>query len=413
MIFIYQFCLLLLFLPNILCPGFVPNTLVRVVGGHQAIKNLKVNDLVASFDGLQVVYNQTLHFGYVKRGQGVKIILNSCQITASRNQKFYLPVLDKWVAAQDLTKQDYLLDMYGNHVEILNITYLEKLVDLYDITVAHEHNFFVSEQNILVHNIAFLAAAPAATVIGGKVGAFAMAYGAKIAAACFAGCFIYKTSRDNAKQQLLTQQVKQNQIKQEQLLHAQVNSSSLLSLSTQQNKELIVSQAPSQNLPLVKQEQSQKIEQPEQTIEPLVGPAPAVPIPVVPEKVEIKPAKEIKQPEVNTELGDSTSEVSVPKVLTTEELKAALDKILADAKEGRKTNGKSTQFEKPGGYVEAKEDFDSLHPTDVKDIPDGETGILADGRHVTVRRGSKDGRPTLEIHDKTTKDTIKIRYGNK
>ena len=184
-------------------------------------------------------------------------------------------------------------------------------------------------------------------------------------------------------------------------------------MSTQQNKELIVSQAPSQNLPLVKQEQSQKIEQPEQTIEPLVGLAPAAPIPVVPEQVEIKPATEIKQPEVNTELGDSTSEVSVPKVLTPEELKAALDKVLAEAKDGRKTNGPSTQFEKTGGYSEAKEDFDSLHPTEVKDIPDGETGILADGRHVTVRVGSRDGRPTLEIYDTVTKNKEKVRYGAK
>jgi hypothetical protein len=53
--------------------------------------------------------------------------------------------------------------------------------------------------------------------------------------------------------------------------------------------------------------------------------------------------------------------------------------------------------------------------TDIKDASNGEKivkiGKLPDGRIVTVRNKSIDGRPTLEIFDGTK--SIKIRYGTK
>lgn len=103
-----------------------------------------------------------------------------------------------------------------------------------------------------------------------------------------------------------------------------------------------------------------------------------------------------------------------------QENKKVVDKkikgILEDAKPGRKTKGKTTQYEKEGGFEEANEDFGKLNPKDVKDIDADsgkvKTGKLDDGRSVTVRQGSKDGRPTLEIR-KPNGRGIEIRYGNK
>lgn len=65
--------------------------------------------------------------------------------------------------------------------------------------------------------------------------------------------------------------------------------------------------------------------------------------------------------------------------------------------------GKTTQYEKSGAYDQAAEDFASLNPSDVKDIntnygPD-KTGKLPDGRTITARPGSSDGRPALEIRN--------------
>ncbi|MGC2310233.1 MAG: hypothetical protein WA432_01270 [Candidatus Babeliaceae bacterium] len=88
-----------------------------------------------------------------------------------------------------------------------------------------------------------------------------------------------------------------------------------------------------------------------------------------------------------------------------------VEDILKGAKQGRKTKGKTKQFEKPGGYKEALEDFESLAPKDVKNIPTGKVGVLPDGRRVNVRTQSDEGRPTLEIQDGNSDKKIKIRYG--
>jgi hypothetical protein len=88
----------------------------------------------------------------------------------------------------------------------------------------------------------------------------------------------------------------------------------------------------------------------------------------------------------------------------------SVDDILEGATSGRVTKGRATQFEKTGGYNKALDDFNSMGPSNVKDIPGGKVGKLPDGRTANVRIKSSDGRPTLEIYD--GKNSIKIRYDN-
>ena len=93
-----------------------------------------------------------------------------------------------------------------------------------------------------------------------------------------------------------------------------------------------------------------------------------------------------------------------------------VEDITKEAKPIKGRRGPTTQHEKPGGYEEAEKDFEDLKPTGVKEITkgnSGKTGVLPDGRKVTVREKSDEGRITLEIHDDVTKQKIKIRYGNK
>ena len=85
--------------------------------------------------------------------------------------------------------------------------------------------------------------------------------------------------------------------------------------------------------------------------------------------------------------------------------------VVAEAEPGKKTSGKSTIYEKPGGYKEALDDFESLGPNDIVPIDKGKRGVLDDGRDINVRGESTDKRPTLEVQRGRKK--IKIRYGNK
>ncbi len=75
--------------------------------------------------------------------------------------------------------------------------------------------------------------------------------------------------------------------------------------------------------------------------------------------------------------------------------------ILKKTRLGRVTKGKTTQHIDKGGMNQANKDFDSLNPSNVRTIQTkdgpGRTGTLPDGKTVTVRPGSSDGRPTLEI----------------
>ena len=67
-------------------------------------------------------------------------------------------------------------------------------------------------------------------------------------------------------------------------------------------------------------------------------------------------------------------------------------------------------WEKKGGTAQAVKDFKNFEPKGVQPIPTGERGVLADGRDINVRTKSLDGRTTLEIYDRATKRSIKIRY---
>ncbi len=80
---------------------------------------------------------------------------------------------------------------------------------------------------------------------------------------------------------------------------------------------------------------------------------------------------------------------------------------------GEKTKGRTKNFDKPGGFDQANDDFDDLNPDNIRDITDskggrGRTGVLPDGRNINVRPNSSDGRPTIEIQ--SGKNKIKVRY---
>ncbi|MFZ1827467.1 MAG: hypothetical protein WAW42_01580 [Candidatus Competibacteraceae bacterium] len=71
---------------------------------------------------------------------------------------------------------------------------------------------------------------------------------------------------------------------------------------------------------------------------------------------------------------------------------------IPDAKGGEKSNTGTRQWEKPGDFGDANNDFDNLRPTGVQDKGEGvRVGKLPNGDRVIVRPTSSDGQPTIEI----------------
>ncbi|QQR49650.1 hypothetical protein IPF37_02295 [bacterium] len=118
-------------------------------------------------------------------------------------------------------------------------------------------------------------------------------------------------------------------------------------------------------------------------------------------------------------------EDGIPEVATNEDkakgkekAEEAVKDILKEAKpvlkpDARSTKDRSPQFEKPGGMPEADEDFEKLELKDIEDRGRIKIGTLSDGRIVNVRPESSDSRATLEIYDRVTGTSLKIRYGVK
>ena len=87
-----------------------------------------------------------------------------------------------------------------------------------------------------------------------------------------------------------------------------------------------------------------------------------------------------------------------------------VENLMNSSTPGRRTKGKSSQYERQGNLSKATEEFYSLHPSPIRQ--DGETtiGLLPDGRIANVRSYSSSGLVTLEIFDPKTGKSIKFRY---
>ena len=92
---------------------------------------------------------------------------------------------------------------------------------------------------------------------------------------------------------------------------------------------------------------------------------------------------------------------------------ATIDEIIDSLPETTNGKGVARDFESRGGFDQTIRDFESLNPTDVRDIQtqygSGKVGKLSDGTTVVARPGSTTGGATLEIRVSNGK-VYKIRY---
>ena len=77
------------------------------------------------------------------------------EVVTSKNQKFYLPMQGRWVAAKDLLKGSFLVNYSQELVPIQGIYEVEGEIGLYSLSIKKHHNYYVSKHKILVHNEAF------------------------------------------------------------------------------------------------------------------------------------------------------------------------------------------------------------------------------------------------------------------
>jgi len=82
------------------------------------------------------------------------MIVNNKTIKATRLHRFFVKTTAgyKYVKVEDLKIGDLLMDSKGNYHPIRKISSKFMLSNYYDIEVKDNHNYYISRDNILVHN---------------------------------------------------------------------------------------------------------------------------------------------------------------------------------------------------------------------------------------------------------------------
>ncbi|MEZ4875165.1 MAG: polymorphic toxin-type HINT domain-containing protein [Flavobacteriaceae bacterium] len=135
-------------------PCFPEGTLISTPNGKKPIETIAVNDMVWSFDHLA----KKTRIGYVKGISKnhtlslVHIHSKGHVLKATRNHPFWIEEEEKYCRADALTEGMFLRKMDGQLVKIDSI-YIEEIeTTTYNFEVSNYRNYFVGEDEVLVHN---------------------------------------------------------------------------------------------------------------------------------------------------------------------------------------------------------------------------------------------------------------------
>ncbi len=140
------------------CNSFAENTLISTEFGFKDIEEIKIGDKVWAFNEKEntVSLQEVIHtiVGQSEK-QTIDITLTSGEIIqATDEHPIYAQSqgLWDWVEAKNLKQDMLLMDRGGQTLSILNITHNSKKVQVYNLTVANGHTYYVSKDEVLVHN---------------------------------------------------------------------------------------------------------------------------------------------------------------------------------------------------------------------------------------------------------------------
>lgn len=133
--------------------GFVAGTLVKTSTGYTPIEQLCVGDLVICFDGNNnCVERPIINVLRMYAAGYARIYIEDECISISIEQQMYDVQLQKWITIVDSKKNTSLLRYNFRSCCIKKIEWVDELTEVYCLTIADHHNFFVSKAEVCVHN---------------------------------------------------------------------------------------------------------------------------------------------------------------------------------------------------------------------------------------------------------------------
>ena len=171
-------------------------TLIRTSEGLKKIEELSKGDRVLTLSDKEGVSEQPIVGIQEKSGKSaVRVVLGKESVTVDPEHKFLLAETREWCPAKDLSPNLALINGFGQRVLIDEVIYEDETEhEFIDLSIEGNHNCYVSESSLLVHNFAIII--PIVTwTIGEGVAAAA---GASIVAG-----ILYATGKHNGGKEMM------------------------------------------------------------------------------------------------------------------------------------------------------------------------------------------------------------------
>ena len=134
---------------------FVAGTKVKTEDGFKNIEDIKIGDKVYTYNTNTNSIELKKVTKTIKSSTIDTYIVTIGDEKIEMSPKHELYIIDKgWVRAYDLNVNDELLDINGRKVSINKIKYkrYNEPIDTYNLTVDGNHNYFITNTQVLVHN---------------------------------------------------------------------------------------------------------------------------------------------------------------------------------------------------------------------------------------------------------------------
>jgi RHS repeat-associated protein len=131
---------------------FVAGTKVLTDKGYKNIEEIKEGDKVWSYNEKtgKKELKPVVHIFVKETEELVKIYIEGTVIEATPDHPFFIQ--GTWKAAKHLARSDTLLLFDGRKVVVDSVVRISKTTKVYNFEVADNHNYYVSELQVLVHN---------------------------------------------------------------------------------------------------------------------------------------------------------------------------------------------------------------------------------------------------------------------
>ena len=135
---------------------FVAGTKVKTKNGFKNIEDIKIGEKVYSFnlDNNEIELKEVLELIHSSAKDTYKLTIGGKTVEMTSKHQVY--IVDKgWTRAYNIKIGDMMLSASGDKVKITNIEHIkyDEPIDTYNLAVEDNSNYFVTDIQVLVHNV--------------------------------------------------------------------------------------------------------------------------------------------------------------------------------------------------------------------------------------------------------------------